>query len=77
MTTIRKQTEREFVYTPEGEATVQWQKGAPIPVSEFWRELARFVDWERRYWHAMDCTRDLVLHVSPDGETYILGKVSA
>ena len=76
MTTVRKQHEREFEVDAEGNYSVMWGK-KEIPLSAFYREPARFIDWELKYWHAMDCTRDLVIHVSRDNERYILGKVSA
>lgn len=72
---IRKQKERTIHWNDDGEPYVLWGKTI-IMLSAFWRELARFVDWNREYWHAMDCTRDLVIHLSRDGERYVLGKVS-
>ncbi len=74
---IRKQKARTLKYddSPTSEAYVSWGKTV-IPLSCFYRELARFVDAGLEYWHAMDCTRDLVIHLDRDGETYILGKVS-
>jgi hypothetical protein len=74
---IRKQHEREIQYDEDGNPFVIWGKATKIPISEFYRESVRFVDWERKYWHAMDCTRDLVIHLNKEGDHYILGKVSA
>ena len=75
MTTICKGKEQEIRYDEDGGAYVMHGK-QKVPLSAFYRELARFVDWELKFWHAMDCTRDLVIHISRDGETCILGKVS-
>jgi hypothetical protein len=74
--TVSKQAPRTIKYDTSGAPYVVWGK-TKVPVSAFWRELARFVDWNLDYWHAMDCTRDLVIHLDRDGETYVLGKVSA
>ncbi len=74
--TVRKQKPRTIKYDDAGEPYVVWRT-KKIPVSAFYREPARFVDWTLSYWHAMDCTRDLAIHLETDGETYVLGKVSA
>lgn len=73
--TIRKGKSQEIQYNDEGEPYAMWGK-TQVPIGAFYRETVRFVDPERKYWHGMDCTRDLVIHLSDDGDSCVLGKVS-
>ena len=73
---IRKGKEQEIQYDEDGNPFAYWGK-AKVMISDFHRELARFVDGDWRYWYGMDCTKDLVIHISRDGDTCVLGKVSA
>lgn len=76
MTHVRKTPEQEIEYDEEGNPYVMWGKSRVL-ISAFYRELARFVDCNLEYWHGMDCTRDLVIHISRDGDTAIVGRVLA
>ena len=73
---IRKSPEQIIRYDTGRDPYVMWGK-AKIPIEAFNRETVRFVDWEREYWHGMDCTRDLVIHILPGCDRCVLGKVSA
>lgn len=74
MTQVRKTPPQEIQHDDNGDPFVMWGKKRVL-LSDFYRELVRFVDWNRGFWHGMDCTRDLVIHIGPDG-TAIVGKVS-
>lgn len=72
---ITKQPEQEIQYDMDGNPFVMWGKTLKLGVDQFHREVVRFVDPDREYWHGMDCTRDLVIHVSNCGSTAVLGRV--
>ena len=71
---IKKGKEQEIKFDDEGNAYVMHGK-KQIGLDQFYRETVRFIDDKREYWHGMDCTRDLVIHLSNDGETAILGRI--
>lgn len=72
---IRTQKEQLIRYTQHGDPYVFWGK-TQVLLSAFYRELVRFVDDKREYWHGMDCTRDLVIHINRDNDHAVVGKVS-
>ena len=72
---IRKTPVQEILFNDDGEPYVYWGK-TKITLDNFYRELARFVDWNLTYWHGMDCTRDLVIHINKSCDGAILGKIT-
>jgi hypothetical protein len=72
---ITKQPAQDIQYDDEGNPFVMWGKTLKLGLDQFYRETVRFVDPEREYWHGMDCTRDLVIHISRCGDVAVLGKV--
>jgi hypothetical protein len=73
---IRKQKARQFKYDDDGRPYCLWRKTTRVYANEFYRESVRFIDVDRKYWHGMDCTRDLVIHICDDNDSYILGKMT-
>jgi hypothetical protein len=72
---ITKQPEQEIKYDMDGNPFVMWGKTVKVGLDQFYREVVRFVDPDREYWHGMDCTRALVIHISDCGSTAVLGRV--
>jgi hypothetical protein len=71
---FKKSPEQEIQYDEDSQPFVMYGK-KQVPVSAFYRETVRFVDPERAYWHGMDCTRDLVIHLTRDCDRAVVAKM--
>ena len=72
---IRKIKEQLIKFDGTGAPYVKWGK-CKVGLDQFYCAPVLFIDPKREYWHGMDCTRDLVIHLSDCCESAILGRIS-